>query len=116
MLKYTSVSLLLMPVLLGQANLTTAQIAKRLAPSVVTIQGKTDTGDVLGSGFIISKDGKIVTNLHVIRGLKSANVQLANGELLTPFPSLPRMNVVTLRSFKSLASISLLWISETPIP
>jgi serine protease Do len=36
---------------------------------------------VLGSGFIVSKDGKIVTNLHVIRDLKTASVQLANGDI-----------------------------------
>jgi S1-C subfamily serine protease len=65
----------------GQMALTTAQIAKRVSPSVVVIQGKTDSGDVLGSGFIVSKDGKIVTNLHVIRDMKSATVQLANGEI-----------------------------------
>jgi S1-C subfamily serine protease len=47
----------------------------------VVIQGKTDSGDVLGSGFIVSKDGKIVTNLHVIRDMKSASVQTATGEI-----------------------------------
>lgn len=36
---------------------------------------------MLGSGFIVSKDGKIVTNLHVIRDLKTASVQLANGDI-----------------------------------
>jgi|ERR1019366_2072556 hypothetical protein len=74
-------SLLIVPIAFGQTGLTTAQIAKKVSPSVVVIQGKTDSGDVLGSGFIISKDGKIVTNLHVIRDLKTANVQLANGDL-----------------------------------
>src|SRR5580658_8213348 len=65
----------------GQTALTTAQIAKRVSPSVVVIQGKTDSGDVLGSGFIVSKDGKIVTNLHVIRQMIAASVQMANGEI-----------------------------------
>src|SRR5664279_1161002 len=63
----------------AQVSLTTAQIAKRASPSVVVIQGKTDSGDVLGSGFVVSNDGKIVTNLHVIRDMKTASVQLANG-------------------------------------
>jgi hypothetical protein len=78
-------ALLLAPVAWAQqsqpSTLTTAQIAKRVSPSVVVIQGKTDSGDVLGSGFIISKDGKIVTNLHVIKDVKAASVQLANGEI-----------------------------------
>jgi hypothetical protein len=74
-------ALLMLTVASGQAPLTTAQIAKKVAPSVVVIQGKTDSGDILGSGFVVSKDGKIVTNLHVIRDLKSASVELADGEI-----------------------------------
>lgn len=71
----------LLPIAFGQTVLTTAQIAKRVAPSVVVIQGNTDSGDVLGSGFIVSKNGNIVTNLHVIRDIKTARVQLANGKM-----------------------------------
>ena len=81
MIKFMTASLLMLPIAFGQIALTTTQIAKRVAPSVVVIQGKTDSGDVVGSGFIISKDGKIVTNLHVIKDLNSAVVQLADGEL-----------------------------------
>ena len=72
--------LLILPTAFGQTALTIAQIAKKVSPSVVGIEGKTDSREVLGSGFIISKDGKIVTNLHVIRELKTAIVHLANGE------------------------------------
>jgi len=71
----------MLPIAFGQNTLTTAQIAKKVSPSVVIIEGKTDSGDTLGSGFIASKDGKIVTNLHVIRNMKTATVQLANGEI-----------------------------------
>jgi hypothetical protein len=65
---------------LSQGSLTTAQIAEKASASVVVIQGKTESGDALGSGFIVSGDGKIATNLHVIRDLKAASIQLSNGK------------------------------------
>jgi putative serine protease PepD len=78
--KFITASLLTLPLAFGQVTLTTAQIAKRVSPSVVVIQGNTDSGEVLGSGFVVSKDGKIVTNLHVIKDLKDVSVQLAGGK------------------------------------
>src|ERR1019366_8658477 len=79
--KFMIAPLLILPIAFGQTALTRAQIAKKVSPSVVVIQGKTDSGNVLGSGFIVSKDGKIATNLHVIRDMKTASVQLANGKM-----------------------------------
>ena len=81
LLTFMVASMLIVPIASGQIALTTAQIAKRVSPSVVVIQGKTDSGDVLGSEFVVSNDGKIVTNLHVIKDMKTASVQLANGEV-----------------------------------
>jgi S1-C subfamily serine protease len=49
--------------------------------SVVLLKGVTDTGTVLGSGFVLSSDGKVATNLHVIREMKPGGVQLASGEV-----------------------------------
>jgi hypothetical protein len=60
-------------------------IAKITAPSVVLIQGVTEGGSMLGSGFIVSADGKIATNLHVIRELSSGGVQLASGDKFDSF-------------------------------
>jgi S1-C subfamily serine protease len=55
-----------------QGPIPTAQVVKRLAPSVVAIEGQTDRGEVVGSGFFISKDGQIATNLYVIRDFRNA--------------------------------------------
>jgi hypothetical protein len=44
LLKLITASLLIVPIALGQTALTTAQIAKKVSPSVVVIQGKTESG------------------------------------------------------------------------
>src|SRR5438046_1952266 len=64
----------------GQTATVTPDIIERASKSVVLLRGATDDGTVLGSGFILSSDGKIVTNLHVIRSLKAGGVQLSSGE------------------------------------
>lgn len=60
-------------------------IVEKVSRSVVLIKGTAEQGSVLGSGFIVSADGKIVTNLHVIRGMKTGAVQLASGDVFDSF-------------------------------
>lgn len=63
-----------------------AQITKKISPGVVLIKGTASSGDeILGTGFIISSDGKIGTNLHVVESLKNGGVQLASGEKFDSF-------------------------------
>lgn len=57
------------------AGLTPAQIAERAIPAVVSVR----VPDGLGTGFVVSSDGRIVTNLHVIRGASEAVVVAADG-------------------------------------
>lgn len=78
-----------------------AGIAKRVAPAVVLIKGTTDAGDVLGTGFIISSDGKIATNLHVIQGMQHGGVELASGDKYDSF------SVLTFDARKDIAIIKI---------
>jgi S1-C subfamily serine protease len=58
-----------------------ANIVKRSSDAVVliTISDSTGRETALGSGFLVSADGEVVTNLHVIKGASSATVKLSNG-------------------------------------
>ena len=62
-----------------------AAIAKKVAPAIVLIKGTTDSGEILGTGVIISGDGKIATNLHVVQNLRNGGVQLASGDKFDSF-------------------------------
>ena len=69
------------------AALTPAEVYEKTGPGVVLIQAivtqKTDgvfgqeqqQGESTGTGFVVSKDGYIVTNAHVVEGAKTATVQ-----------------------------------------
>jgi S1-C subfamily serine protease len=52
---------------------------ERVAPGVVTIRVLTDQGDGLGSGFVIDKEGHIVTNYHVVEGVTDLEVDFQSG-------------------------------------
>ena len=58
-----------------------AAVVKRSSDAIVLIVTSDSTGQetALGSGFLVSADGKVVTNFHVIKGAHSAVAKLANG-------------------------------------
>lgn len=67
----------------------TAAIAAAVVPSIVTVMVGNETGDGLlpigsGSGVIISADGLIVTNDHVVQGAPEYQVVLSDGRTSYP--------------------------------
>lgn len=65
----------------GDKQLTVSDLVGRTSGAVVQIVTSDSAGKelALGSGFLISPDGKIVTNYHVIKGAHSAVVKLSDG-------------------------------------
>lgn len=59
-------------------RLDVAQVAQYVAPSTVTVSADVGGGGVsLGTGVIISDDGEILTNAHVVEGAIEVRVRLA---------------------------------------
>lgn len=62
----------------GEAELDLKTLYEQCAPSIVAIYGYVDgqTGYYWGTGVILSEDGLILTNTHVIDGCDTAKVEL----------------------------------------
>ncbi|MFH8716546.1 S1C family serine protease [Streptomyces zaomyceticus] len=58
---------------------TVAGVAAAVSPSIVEISASSNSGKSTGSGVIITSDGEIVTNNHVISGASEITVQLSDG-------------------------------------
>jgi len=58
-----------------------AQVVNKLADSVVTINSQIDDasgqGEATGTGVVLTSDGEILTNAHVVAGAKSVTVRFA---------------------------------------
>src|SRR5437763_422945 len=80
-LAITGILLACPQLLYGQSSSEASQIYKKAASAVVLIETYDEKGrGFIGSGFLISSDGKILTNYHVIAHAKKATVRLANGD------------------------------------
>src|SRR5262245_62609133 len=59
-----------------------SEIAREQSKAVVIIEALDERGSVTGqgSGFIVSSQGAVVTNLHVVQGASSLRVKLPGGD------------------------------------
>jgi S1-C subfamily serine protease len=60
-----------------------ASIAAAVSPSVVEINATLSGGSSTGSGVIITSDGEIITNNHVVSGASSIKVTTSDGKTYT---------------------------------
>jgi putative serine protease PepD len=62
----------------SQSESSAAALYKREKDAVVEIHTTTEQGSATGSGFVIDKQGHIVTNEHVVEGATKVTVQFAD--------------------------------------
>ncbi|MDJ0466690.1 trypsin-like peptidase domain-containing protein [Streptomyces sp. H27-C3] len=62
---------------------TVAGVAQAVSPSIVEISATSSAGDSTGSGVIITADGEIITNNHVVAGASTIKVKLSDGKTYT---------------------------------
>ena len=54
-------------------------ILEKVGPSVVSIHTGSRDGDAAGSGIVLSEDGLVLTNAHVVAGARTIEVDFADG-------------------------------------
>ncbi|MEU3217363.1 trypsin-like peptidase domain-containing protein [Streptomyces sp. NPDC006971] len=62
---------------------TVTGVAKAVSPMIVEINATSNAGRSTGSGVVITSDGEVVTNNHVISGASSIKVTLSTGRSYT---------------------------------
>jgi putative serine protease PepD len=62
---------------------TVSSVAKAVSPSVVEIKASSQGGTSTGSGVVITKDGQILTNNHVVSGSNTVKVTFEDGKSAT---------------------------------
>lgn len=62
---------------------TVSGVARAVGPSIVEISATSNSGSSTGSGVIITEDGEIITNNHVVAGASSIKVRTDDGTTYT---------------------------------
>jgi S1-C subfamily serine protease len=96
-------------------GLSVGDIYRRAGGGVVQITTTTGSGGGLGSGFVIDKDGHIVTNYHVIDGADTIEVSFSNRETLsaTLVGSDPSSDLAVLQVDASAATLTPLTLADS---
>ena len=94
-----------------------ADVANKVSPSVVSITtetrttgwfGQSSTSSAAGTGMIVSKDGYVLTNKHVVEGANKVNVILDDGT------AYENVKVVGMDPINDVAFVKIDGVSELP--
>lgn len=67
---------------LSDSALSPQEIYRKASPAIVGVRAFLDNGVALGTGVVMTRDGYIITNAHVITGGSSLEVVFSNGQQL----------------------------------
>ncbi|MCF3964679.1 S1C family serine protease [Streptomyces fuscigenes] len=62
---------------------TVAGVAQAVSPTVVEITADSQGGESIGSGIVITSDGQVLTNNHVVSGASQVKVRMSTGKTYT---------------------------------
>ncbi|MEU6115841.1 trypsin-like peptidase domain-containing protein [Streptomyces sp. NPDC047117] len=65
------------------SNSGVSSVAKAVSPATVEIKARTAEGESTGSGVVITGDGEIITNNHVVSGADTVSVSFSDGSTRT---------------------------------
>lgn len=65
----------------AQSTVDWTAIVEKASPAVVTVLAETPEEKVSGTGFFVTENGWVVTNYHVIKGMRSIRIRLHNGSV-----------------------------------